>query len=125
MNGIHHKVAHFRFNVDHILDEAEREARQKAARVREVAAQLQALMTAEAYDAWWNNAPDDGFLAAAEAKLAEELVAWETEERCAEMIAKRRAEFVDAIREYNELAELSDDSDLGESPTDTRSQLLP
>ena len=102
MNGTHHKVAHFRFNVDHILDEAEREARQRAARVREVARQLQALMTPEAYDEWWNNAPDDGFLAAAEKKLAQELAAWDAQEYEAELLAKRRAEFVDAIRAIND-----------------------
>jgi hypothetical protein len=101
MNGRYHAQSHMRFNMDAILDLAEYEARQKAARVREVAAQLQKLMTTAAYDAWWNQAPDDGFLVAAEKKLAEELVAWEQQERYAEMIAKRRVEFVAEIRERN------------------------
>ena len=99
----YHGKSRMRFNIDGLLAADERARRAEAAKVREIVEQLKRLMTPDAYDAWWNTAPDNNaeFLAAATAKLAGELAAWDKQERMAEDVAKRRVEFVDHITAYN------------------------
>lgn len=77
-----------------------RELQQAVSRIEIVCQQLRNMMTDSGWKAWLDTTPDDnaGFDAAAEKKLAEELVAWEQEERYAEMIAARRVAFVKQIR---------------------------
>jgi CHASE3 domain sensor protein len=78
-----------------------RELQQAPSRIERVCQELRGLMTEEAWKAWLDTTPDDnaGFDAAAEAKLAAELVAWEQEERYADLIAAHRDAFVAQIRE--------------------------
>ena len=135
--GSRHYQATTRFtiNLDAVLDDAERRDRKAAEHVRETVRQLQGLMTPEAYNEWWESAPENNveFLAATEKKLSAELVSWEQEERYTEMIAARRAAFVAQIRERKAgpcefgslawLAGMPDDDELGEAPFDTRREM--
>ena len=85
----YHGKSRMRFNIDGLLAADERARRAEAAKVREIVEQLKRLMTPDAYDAWWNTAPDNNaeFLAAATAKLADELAGWDEQEKRAEELA--------------------------------------